>query len=75
MVVQPVLVGLLVTTLGVARPLGSQAIVMWALPTAAVPVMFALRYHVYESEAASTMLLTTLTLIVVTPITIAWARA
>jgi hypothetical protein len=37
---------------------------MCALPSAAVPVMLALNYHVYESEAASTMLLTTLAMIV-----------
>jgi malonate transporter and related proteins len=74
MVVQPVLMGLLVMMLGVAKPLGTQGVVMCALPTAALPVMLALNYHVYESEAASTMLLTTLAMIVNTPIAIAWAR-
>jgi malonate transporter len=73
MVVQPVLMGLLVPMLGVAKPLGSQGIVMCALPTAAVPVMLALNYHVYENEAASVLLLTTLIMIVTTPIAIAWA--
>jgi malonate transporter and related proteins len=75
MVVQPVLMGLLVMVLGVAKPLGTQGVVMCALPTAALPVMLALSYHVYESEAASTMLLTTLAMIINTPIAIAWARA
>jgi malonate transporter and related proteins len=75
MVVQPVLMGLLVMVLGVAKPLGTQGVVMCALPTAALPVMLALNYHVYESEAASTMLLTTLAMIINTPIAIAWARA
>jgi malonate transporter and related proteins len=74
MVVQPVLMGLLVMVLGVAKPLGTQGVVMCALPTAALPVMLALNYHVYESEAASTMLLTTLAMIINTPIAIAWAR-
>jgi malonate transporter and related proteins len=74
MVVQPVLMGLLVMILGVARPLGTEGIVMCALPTAAVPVMLALNYHVYESEAASTMLLTTLAMVINTPIAIAWTR-
>jgi malonate transporter len=73
MVVQPVLMGLLVPMLGVAKPLGSRGIVMCALPTAAVPVMLALNYHVYENEAASVLLLTTLIMIVTTPIAIAWA--
>jgi malonate transporter and related proteins len=75
MVVQPVLMGWLVVMLGVAKPLGSQGVVMCALPTAALPVMLALNYHVYESEAASTMLLTTLAMIINTPLAIAWARA
>jgi malonate transporter and related proteins len=74
MVVQPVLMALLVMMLGVAKPLGTQGVVMCALPTAALPVMLAIHYHVYETEAASTMLLTTLAMIVNTPIAIAWAK-
>jgi predicted permease len=35
--------------------------------------MLALNYHVYENEAASVLLLTTLIMIVTTPIAIAWA--
>jgi hypothetical protein len=37
--------------------------------------MLALRFHVYESEAVSTMLLTTLAMIVATPLANAWAGA
>jgi malonate transporter and related proteins len=74
MVVQPVLMGFLVMTLDVAKPLATQGVVMCALPTAALPVMLALNYRVYETEAASTMLLTTLAMIINTPIAIAWAR-
>jgi hypothetical protein len=44
-------------------------------PSDAVPVMLALRFHVYESEAVSTMLLTTLAMIVATPLANAWAGA
>jgi hypothetical protein len=72
MVVQPVLMGSLVMMLGVAKLLGSQGVVMGALPTAALPVMLALNYRVSESEAASTKLLTTLAMIINTPIAIAW---
>jgi predicted permease len=75
MIVQPILMVLLVTAFGIGKPLGSEAILICALPTAVIPVMLALRYRVYEAEAASTLLLTTFTMIVVVPIVIALARA
>lgn len=75
MVVQPVLMAVLVVTFGIGKPLASEAILMCALPTAVVPVMFALRYKVYEQEAAATLLLTTLAMIVVLPVAIALTGA
>jgi hypothetical protein len=75
MIVQPVLMALLVMAFGIGKPLGSEAILICALPTAVIPVMFALHYKVYEAEAASTLLLTTLTMIVVMPIVIALTGA
>jgi predicted permease len=75
MVVQPALMALLVVAFGIAKPLGSEAILICALPTAVVPVMFALRYKTYQAEAASTLLLTTLAMIVVTPVAIALTSA
>ncbi len=73
MIVQPALMALLVAMLDVGRPLGVQGIVMCSLPTGAVPVMLALSYRTYENEAASTMLLSTVAMVVITPIAIAWA--
>jgi hypothetical protein len=71
MIVQPAVMALLVIAFGISKPLGSEAILICALPTAVVPVMLALRYKVYEAEAASTLLLTTIAMIVVVPIVIA----
>jgi hypothetical protein len=71
MIVQPALMALLVMGFGIGKPLGSEAILICALPTAVIPVMLALHYKVYEAEAASTLLLTTLTMIVVVPVVIA----
>lgn len=75
MIVQPVLMALLVVAFGILKPLGSEAILISALPTAIVCPMLALRYKVYEAEAASTLLLTTLAMIVVLPIAIALTGA
>jgi hypothetical protein len=75
MIMQPVLMALLVMAFGIGKPLASEAILICALPTAVIPVMLALRYKVYEAEAASTLLLSTLTMIVVVPIVIALTGA
>ena len=75
MIVQPGLMTLLVVAFGIGKPLSSEAILLCTLPTAVVPAMFAVRYKVYEAEAASTLLLTTLSMIVVMPIAIALTGA
>ena len=75
MIVQPALMAVLVVAFGIGQPLGSEAILICALPTAVVPAMFALRYKVYEAEAASTLLLTTIAMIVVMPLAIALTGA
>ena len=75
MIVQPLLMVLLVIAFGIGKPLSSEAILICTLPTAVVSSMFALHYHVYEAEAASTLLLTTLAMIVVVPIAIALTGA
>jgi hypothetical protein len=75
MIVQPLLMALLVMVFGIGKPLGGEAILICALPTAVIPVMLALRYKVYEAEAASTLLLTTLAMIVIVPIVIALTGA
>ncbi len=75
MIMQPLLMVLLVIAFGIGKPLSSEAILLCTLPTAVVPSMFALHYHVYEAEAASTLLLTTLAMIVVVPMAIALTGA
>ena len=75
MLVQPALMVGLVVALGIGKPLASEAILICALPTAIVPAMVALRYHVYEAAAATTVLLTTLAMIVVVPVAIALTGA
>jgi malonate transporter and related proteins len=75
MIVQPALMALLVVAFGIGKPLGSEAILICALPTNVIPAMFALRYKVYEAEAASTLLLTTIAMIVVMPLAIALTGA
>jgi malonate transporter len=71
MIVQPVLMGLLVAALAIAKPVGSEAILICTISTAVICPMLAVRYKVYEAEAASTFLLTTVSMVVVVPIAIA----
>jgi predicted permease len=44
---------------------------MCAIPTSAFATLLAPRYGIYEDEAASTLVLTTLAMVVVMPIAIA----
>ena len=74
MVAQPVLMTLLVVAVGVAKPLATEGIVICALPSAIVCPMLALRYGVYQAQAATTLLLTTLMMVVAIPIAIALTR-
>jgi malonate transporter len=73
-IVQPVLMALLVVAFGVAKPLGIEGIVICTLPTAVICPMLALRYGVYEAQAATTMLLTTIAIVVAVPAAIAFLR-
>ncbi|MCJ7453662.1 MAG: AEC family transporter [Steroidobacteraceae bacterium] len=70
MSVQPLLMVAFVSTLAVDELLGRQAIVICAIPSAVLAPLLAPRYHVYESESASTLVLTTLTMIVTLPVAI-----
>ncbi len=70
MAVQPVLMALLVATLAVNEPLRREAILICAIPTAVLAPLLAPRYRVYESESASTFVLTTLTMIATLPLAI-----
>jgi predicted permease len=70
MTVQPILMAFLVSTLAVAEPLDREAILICAIPTAVLAPLLAPRYHVSESESASTLVLTTLTMIATLPLAI-----
>jgi malonate transporter and related proteins len=70
MIGQPALMALLVALLGIRNPLGKEAIVLCAIPASVVAPLLGARYHVYETEAASTLVLTMLTMIVTLPLII-----
>jgi predicted permease len=70
MIGQPALMALFVVVLGIRNPLGQEAIVLCAIPASVVAPLLGARYHVYETEAASTLVLTTLVMIVTLPLTI-----
>lgn len=70
MIAQPAFVALLVLVLGVREPLAREAILICAIPTAVFAPLLAPRYKVYESEAASTLVLTTLAMVVTFPLAI-----
>jgi predicted permease len=74
MIVQPVIMGLLFAVLAIAKPVGSEAILICTISTAVICPMLAVRYKVYEAEAASTFLLTTVSMVVVVPIAITLSR-
>ena len=73
-VVQPAIMALLVTAFMVAQPLRSEGIIICTLATAVLTPMIAVRYKVYEAQAASTFLLTTLSMVVVVPLAITVTR-
>ncbi len=70
MLLQPSVMVLLVALLGVANPLAREAILICAIPTAVFAPLLAPRYKAYESEAASTLVLTTLMMVVTFPLAI-----
>ncbi|MBV9454094.1 MAG: AEC family transporter [Rubrobacter sp.] len=70
MVAQPVLMAALVLALGIAAPTAREAIVICALPSAVMPTILSTRYRMYESEASSTLVFTSLLMIVTIPIVV-----
>jgi malonate transporter len=71
MVMQPLFAVFLVALFKVAPPLDRELILMCAIPASAFPVLLAPRYDVYETEASSTLVLTSFTMVVTMPIVIA----
>ena len=63
-------VALMVLALAIAKPVGSEAILICSISPGVICPMLAVRYKVYEAQAASTFLLATLLMIVVLPIAI-----
>jgi hypothetical protein len=60
----------LVTSLGVANPLGREGIVVCAIPTAVLATLLAPRYRLYETESSSTLVATALLMMGTLPIAI-----
>jgi malonate transporter and related proteins len=75
MVAQPLLMALLVTGFGVANPLGSEGILVCAIPTAVFAPLLAPRYRLYEVESSSTLVASALLMIVTLPIAIFACRS
>jgi predicted permease len=70
MVIQPIGVALLAFALALPQSLAHESILMFALPTAAFAALLAPHYGRYESESASTLILTTLAMVALVPLVI-----
>jgi malonate transporter and related proteins len=70
MIVQPLFMAMLVTAFGIRNPLGREAIVVCAMPTAVLAPLLAPRYSVYEVEASSTLVAAAMITVVTLPLTI-----
>ena len=70
MFAQPALMAALVLAFGIADPTAREGIVICALPSAVMPTILSTRYQVYESEASSTLVFTSLLMIATIPIVI-----
>ena len=66
--VQPTLMIVIILILGVKGIFANEAIILCVLPSAVLPVLLAIRYQMYESEASSTLILTSVTIIVTVPL-------
>jgi predicted permease len=74
MIAQPLFMAVLVLLFAVSAPLDREAILMCAIPTSAFATLLAPRYGVYETESASTLVLTAVAMIVVLPVAIMLTR-
>jgi malonate transporter len=70
MVMQPIGVALLAFAFALPQSSAHQSILMFALPTAAFAALLAPQYGRYQSESASTLILTTLAMIGLVPLII-----
>jgi malonate transporter and related proteins len=67
-VIQPALLVGLMVLFGSSKVLAREGMVAAALPSAVIAPMLAARYKTYEAEAGSTMLLTTVLMMIVVPV-------
>lgn len=74
MIAQPLFAVFLVALFGVRDPLSRELILMCSIPSSAFAVLLAPRYAAYETEAASTLVLTSFAMIAVMPIAIVLTR-
>ena len=72
--IQPALLFGLIALLGIPNPLAREGVVATALPSAVIAPMLAAQYKTYEAEAGSTMLLTTVLMMFVVPVSMFVAR-
>jgi predicted permease len=70
MIAQPLFAALLVILFSVREPLAREVILMCAIPSSAFAVLLAPRYGAYETEAASTLVLTSFAMVAILPIAI-----
>jgi malonate transporter len=68
MVAQPALFLLLALALGTRQPYGHEGFLLMALPSGPIGVLLATRHNTYQSEASSTLALTTLSFLITLPI-------
>jgi predicted permease len=68
MIAQPLVMLALVGILGITGSAAQIGVLMCALPTAVLATILATRYETYQSEASSTLVLTSLVLLVILPV-------
>ena len=67
-VIQPALLFAFVELFGIPSPLAREGVVTAALPSAVIASMLAAQYETYQAEAGSTLLLTTVLMMFVVPV-------
>lgn len=74
MIAQPLFAVFLVALFAMKEPLSRELILMCAIPSSAFAVLLAPRYNAYETEAASTLVLTSFAMVAVMPLAIVLTR-
>jgi malonate transporter len=69
-VIEPLVLWALVELLSIPKPIAGEGVVAAALPSAVITSMLAAHYKTYQAEAGSTLLLTTVLMMFVAPVSI-----